>query len=149
MPTAFFSSSQTRSWFFNRSGCHDFFIFKSPPPILPTLSKVQKLKRGIEDAAAKSKKVGRGGDRKRQRASTASRAAHGRALRQLPCRASDFRAEGPSELTSSASPSPDATLARLSRRNMSRIPAVGNGTLDDLEAGTLPEYGAPQGARCV
>jgi len=32
--TAFFSSSQTRSWFFNRSGCQDFFIFKSPPPIL-------------------------------------------------------------------------------------------------------------------
>ena len=32
--TALFSSSQTRSWFFNRSGCQDFFMFKSPPPIL-------------------------------------------------------------------------------------------------------------------
>jgi hypothetical protein len=46
--TAFFSSSQTRSWFLIRSGCQLFFMFRSPPPILAAvlLHEVQKVSGG-------------------------------------------------------------------------------------------------------
>ena len=43
--TASFSFNHTFSWFFISTGCHDFFIFKSPPPIFPTLPEVQSLKK--------------------------------------------------------------------------------------------------------
>ena len=63
--TAFFSSSQTRSWFFNRSGCQDFFMFKSPPPILSYCRRGERCKaRRGGMVEMKSAAVGDGGWRR-------------------------------------------------------------------------------------